>query len=128
MAKGKILVIDDDHIILELLHLTLGQADYEVITAQDGESGIKEFKEQKPDLVIADIAMPASDGFEVVTDIRSFESEGTHTPIIILTAHDQPGMRDYAQEIGADLYLTKPIAGPPFMDKIERLMKSSPKQ
>ena len=125
MAKGKILVIDDDRIILELLNLALGKADYEVVEAQDGEAGINEFKEKKPDLVIADIAMPGVDGYQVVTRIREMDGKATHTPIIILTAHEQSVMRDYAQELGVDLYLTKPVTPRQLIDKIEELMKAA---
>jgi two-component system alkaline phosphatase synthesis response regulator PhoP len=123
MAKAKILVIDDDRVILELLNLSLGKADFEVISAQDGEAGIEAFKQKKPDLVIADIAMPGIDGYQVVTQIRGMDVEGTRTPIIILTAHEQSVMREYAQEIGADLYLTKPVTTRQLIDKIQELMK-----
>src|SRR5687767_9992691 len=108
MAHARILVIDDDRIILEMLNLALGKADYDVIPASDGEEGLKLFREQKPDLVIADIAMPGIDGYQVVTQIREIERE-RHTPVIILTAHEQSVMRAYAEELGADMYLTKPV-------------------
>ncbi len=123
MAKANILVIDDDRVILEMLNLALGKADYEVVSAQDGESGIRVFKEKKPDLVIADIAMPGVDGYQVVTQIRAMDADGKHIPIIILTAHEQSVMREYAQELGADLYLTKPVTPRQLIDKIEELMK-----
>jgi len=123
MAKAKILVIDDDRVILELLNLSLGKADFEVIGAENGEAGIEVFKQKKPDLVIADIAMPGMDGYQVVTQIRAMDAAGGHIPIIILTAHEQSVMRDYAKELGADLYLTKPVTPRQLIDKIEELLK-----
>lgn len=122
MAHARILVIDDDRIILEMLNLALGKADYEVIPASDGEEGLRQFRDQKPDLVIADIAMPGIDGYQVVSQIREIERGGTRTPVIILTAHEQSVMRAYAEELGADLYLTKPVTPRQLVEHIKKLI------
>jgi DNA-binding response OmpR family regulator len=122
MAHARILVIDDDRIILEMLNLALGKADYEVIPASDGEEGLRQFREQKPDLVIADIAMPGIDGYQVVSQIREIERGETRTPVIILTAHEQSVMRAYAEELGADMYLTKPVTPRQLVEHIKKLI------
>jgi DNA-binding response OmpR family regulator len=122
MAHARILVIDDDRIILEMLNLALSKADYEVIPASDGEEGLRLFREEKPDLVIADIAMPGIDGYQVVSQIREIQRGEKRTPVIILTAHEQSVMRAYAEELGADLYLTKPVTPRQLVEYMKKLL------
>jgi len=117
----RILVIDDDRTILEMMEIALGRNNFSVLSAADGDQGLVLFKEQKPDLVIIDIAMPGIDGYEVTERIRRTDGERV-TPIIILTAHDQPVMRTYAEELGADLYLTKPISPSKLVEHINSLL------
>jgi two-component system response regulator ResD len=121
MSDKKILVIDDDRNILEMMTIALGRADFQVAVAADGDDGLRMFKADQPDLVIIDIAMPGIDGYEVTERIRGLD-EGRGTPIIILTAHDQPVMRDYAQELGADLYMTKPVPPAKLLEQIRALL------
>lgn len=121
MSQARILLIDDDRIILEMLDLALSKADYEVVSAGDGEIGLRLFREQRPDLVILDIAMPGIDGYQVIEQIREAEAEGHRTPIVILTAHEQSVMRAYAEELGADLYLTKPVTPRQLVEHIRKL-------
>lgn len=123
MSQARILLIDDDRIILEMLDLALSKADYEVVSAGDGEIGLRVFREQRPDLVILDIAMPGIDGYQVIEQIREAEAEheGHRTPIIILTAHEQSVMRAYAEELGANLYLTKPVTPRQLVEHIRQL-------
>jgi DNA-binding response OmpR family regulator len=99
----------------------LSKADYEVVSAGDGEIGLRLFREQRPDLVLLDIAMPGIDGYQVIEQIREAEIEGHRTPIIILTAHEQSVMRAYAEELGADLYLTKPVTPRQLVEHIRKL-------
>ncbi len=121
MSQARILLIDDDRIILEMLNLALSKADYEVVSAGDGEIGLRLFRERQPDLIILDIAMPGIDGYQVIEQIRDAEQEGRRTPIIILTAHEQSVMRAYAEELGADLYLTKPVTPRQLVEHIRKL-------
>lgn len=122
MAKTQILVIDDDRTILEMLKITLVNAGFEPLTALDGDVGLSVFREKKPSLVIVDIAMPGIDGYQVIEGIREADSKGEHVPIVILTAHEQNVMRDYAKELGTDLYLTKPILPQQLVEHIKRLL------
>jgi DNA-binding response OmpR family regulator len=123
MAKARILVIDDDPVIVDMLQLALEKAGYEVLSAIDGDLGLALFRREKPDLVVVDIAMPGIDGYQVIEQIRGTGDEPTKTPIIILTAHQQSVMRAYAEELGVDLYLTKPVAPQKLIGHIAELVE-----
>jgi len=127
MARGHILLIDDDQTILALFRASLEKAGYQVTIAPDGQAGVKAFQEQKPDLAIVDIAMPGIDGYQVIELMRISEGGAGKAPVIVLTAHEQGVMRDYASEIGADIYLTKPIAPTVLVEHIEALLAQARK-
>ncbi len=122
MSKASVLIIDDNLAVLEMLELALGKAGFKVLTATDGNSGVSTFREQTPDLVIVDIAMPGMDGYQVIEQIREGIDEEKRVPIIILTAHSQSVMQAYADELGADLYLTKPVLPRVLLDHIINLL------
>ena len=123
MSTPRILVIDDDDAVLGLLEFSLKRAGYEVFSAMDGSLGIQTFQKQNPDLVIVDLAMPGMDGYQVIEELRKLAGSSKRLPIIILTAHDQDVMRDYGTELGADLYLTKPIAPKQLVEHVSHLLK-----
>jgi DNA-binding response OmpR family regulator len=101
----KILVIDDDTNICELLKLCLTKEDYDVITALGGPEGIAMFKVYEPDLVLLDIMMPKKDGWQVCREIREISSK----PIIMITAKDEVFDKVLGLELGADDYIVKPF-------------------
>ena len=101
----KVLAIDDDPSMTELLAMLLKSHGLEVITANDGGHGIQLARAHTPDVVILDLMMPNKDGWEVCREIRTF----ANTPIIILSALDNPGMVASALDAGADDYLIKPV-------------------
>lgn len=101
----KILVIDDDPAMTELLSLVLAPTKAQIITSNSGEEGIKFVKEQNPDIILLDLMMPHMDGWQVTENIRSFSS----TPILILSVLDNPGLVAKALDKGADDYLVKPV-------------------
>jgi len=101
----KILVIDDDTNICELLKLCLQKEDYEVITALGGPEGIAMFKVYEPDLVILDIMMPKKDGWQVCREIREISQK----PIIMLTAKGEVFDKVLGLELGADDFIVKPM-------------------
>ena len=121
MTNSLILVIDDDRVILDLLKVTLERAGYTVLQAIDGRSGLDIFHKEAPALVIIDIAMPGIDGYEVVESIRK-SANGDSPAIIILTAHQQRVMESYAEEVGANRYLTKPIAPNELLEHVAELL------
>lgn len=122
--KKRILVVDDDHTILEMLDMTLSRAEFEVIRALGGDLGLRRFQDDRPDLAVIDVAMPGIDGYELIERIRKDEKEAAigRMPIIILSAHEQSVMRDYADELGVDTYLTKPIRPADLVKHIHKLL------
>ncbi|MBA4380433.1 MAG: hypothetical protein C0393_07140 [Anaerolinea sp.] len=101
----KVLAIDDDPAMTELLTLLLKRRGFEVFTANTGEDGIRMIRAIIPDVVILDLMMPGVDGWQVCARVREFSS----TPILILSALDNPGMVASALDAGADDYLIKPV-------------------
>jgi len=109
MGKDRILIIEDDHDIVEMLEYNLQQEGYETLSALNGEEGVRLAAKEKPDLVILDIMLPIIDGFEVC---RTLKNDGTtaHIPIIILSAKSQETDKVVGLELGADDYVTKPFS------------------
>lgn len=103
--QEKILVVDDDPMLSELVAYNLKADDYEVVTAADGQEGLRQFYAERPDLVILDIAMPKLDGYQVCQRIR----EMSDTPVIMLTAKGQEEEIIRGLDLGADDYITKPF-------------------
>jgi len=101
----KVLAIDDDPAMTELLILLLRTRGFEVFTANSGEDGIKKVRELTPDVLILDLMMSGVDGWEVCSKVRKFSK----IPILILSALDAPGMVASALDAGADDYLIKPV-------------------
>ena len=108
MAKGKILVVDDEIYIVHILDFSLGMEGYEVVTALDGEEGLAKAIEFKPDLVVLDIMMPKMDGLEVLTIIKA-HSQTRRIPVVMLTAKTSDNDLWQGWDAGADYYITKPF-------------------
>lgn len=106
MTRGKILVVDDEKPIAEILRYNLEQENYEVILAFDGEEALLLAASQRPDLVLLDIMLPKKDGFAVCREIRRV----SNVPIIMLTAKDTELDKVLGLELGADDYVTKPFS------------------
>lgn len=102
----KILVMDDEKAIADIIKFNLEQDGFKVETAGDGEEGLELYNQSKPDLVILDIMMPKKDGIEVLKEIRK---EST-VPVLMLTAKDDELDKILALELGADDYITKPFS------------------
>lgn len=108
-ANTKILIIEDDQNISELIRYNLEATGYSVLTAYDGEAGFKLVGEEKPDLVVLDLMLPKMDGIEICTKIRRTE-ELSHIAVIMVTARASETDRIVGLEIGADDYMTKPFS------------------
>ncbi len=117
----KVLVIDDDQGMTELLTLLLKPATSDVYIANNGKDGLALTKAYQPDVIILDLMMPEMDGYEVCTQIRSF----TNTPILILSALDMPGMVTKALDAGADDYLIKPVTSSILIAHLNNLLRRS---
>lgn len=105
MAK-KILVTDDDRDLVEALNTRFKSEGYEVVTAYNGEECLRKAKENCPDLIIMDVAMPVMDGYTVVTKMKEDE-DLSHIPVIILTGKDQ--MEEIFMVEGVKEYVVKPF-------------------
>lgn len=101
----KVLVVDDDAFVRELLSMLLDMGGYDIETAEDGADAIKKFESDRNiDLVISDMNMPGINGLELITEIRKLDTE---VPIIILTGHDDVTIVTEAVERGAEDYIVK---------------------
>ena len=120
MAK-KVLVVEDDGNIAELLRLYLEKDGFEVYQAADGGDGIRMAQEVAPDLVLLDIMLPAVDGWVVCSEIR----KSSQVPIIMLTAKSETFDKISGLEMGADDYVTKPFEVKELMARIHAVMRRS---
>jgi DNA-binding response OmpR family regulator len=121
MSDKEILLVDDDPVIREVLKAGIESAGFQALVAEDGPNALELFEQRKPVLMIVDLAMPGMDGYELIQAVRALETSH-HTPIIVLTAHEGDVMRDYAAEVGGDLYLLKPIKSAELLSRIRELM------
>ena len=117
----KILIVDDDVNICELLRLYLQKNGYLTILAHDGESAIKAFNDSKPDLILLDIMLPRLDGWQVCREIRKF----SEVPIIMLTAKGETFDKVLGLELGADDYVTKPFDTKEIVARIKAVLRRS---
>jgi DNA-binding response OmpR family regulator len=101
-----ILLVEDDPSILRGLQMNLGLEGFKVITARDGDEGLRFARQHRPDLIVLDMMLPKKEGIEV---IRSFRADDQDTPIVVLSAKDQEGDKVLALSLGADDYVTKPF-------------------
>ncbi len=106
MARSKILLVDDEPKVCELIKAYLVKDGYDVVIATDGKSAIDQAQRYKPDLILLDLNLPELDGLEVCRTIR----KQSNVPIIMLTARDEEVDKIVGLEMGADDYVTKPFS------------------
>lgn len=121
MAAERILVVDDDNNICELLRLYLEKEGYDVILAHNGGEAIKMFQELSPDLMILDIMLPVLDGWQVCREVRKFSDK----PIIMLTAKGETFDKVLGFELGADDYVVKPFEAKEVMARVKAVLRRS---
>ena len=115
----KILIVEDEANIRELLRLYLEREGYTVIEAENGVEGIKKWKSEKPDMLLLDVMMPVMDGWAVCKEIRA-ESD---VPIIMLTAKGETAVRVSGLEMGADDYIVKPLEMPEVIARVRAVFR-----
>lgn len=117
----RILIVDDEEIIRNMLKVNLERKEFECLVAENGRDAIRIAKENKPNLIILDLILPKLSGEEVCKEIRSDE-ETKNIPIIILTAKDTYANKTAGIDIGANYYLTKPCTIEQLLDKIYKVL------
>ena len=125
-AARKVLVVDDDEPILELLKYNLEKEGYEVKVANNGQLGVDIARKFKPDLVLLDIMMPQMDGVEACRQLRSM-SDLVNTFIVFLTARSEEYSEVAAFDVGADDYITKPIKPRALISRVSALFRRDSK-
>lgn len=121
MAENRILLMDDDENICQVIQLYLQKEGMNVTTAHDGKTGLGLFEQEDPDLVLLDIMMPGMDGIEVIKEIRKKSS----TPVIMLTAKGDTFDKVLALELGADDYIVKPFDPKELIARIKAVIRRS---
>lgn len=121
MSAEKILVVDDDRNICELLRLYLEKEGYAVAIVNDGEQAVAAFREYQPAMVLLDVMMPKLDGWQVCREIRRF----SETPIIMLTAKGETFDKVLGLELGADDYVVKPFDAKEVVARIKAVLRRS---
>lgn len=121
MAK-KILVVDDEPFIVQMVSSRLKANGYEVISAADGEEGLRKAQSEKPDLIILDVMMPKMDGFQVCATLKQDERFRS-IPILIFTAKGGDEARQVGlEDCGANDYVSKPLEPQSFLAKVAELV------
>ena len=118
----RILIVEDDEDIAELISFNLTRKGHESIKAFDGLAGVEMAREHRPDLVILDLMLPGQDGYQVLKDLRR-DSRTRSIPILMLTARSQTEDRIRGLEAGADDYLTKPFSTKELLLRVSAILK-----
>ncbi|MDC0254386.1 response regulator [Bacteriovoracales bacterium] len=123
MAK-KILLIDDSEMVLQILGAMIEDVGYELETASDGMQGLEELGENDYDCLITDLNMPVMDGYTFIKKVREIEKY-SDTPIIIVTTEKEASDKERGFEVGADIYLVKPVQKEELQEKLKMLLDES---
>ena len=123
--KKKVLIIEDEELVAEILEKKLKEAGYNVEVARDGEEGLNKMRKRKPDLVLLDIIMPKKGGFEVMEEMRKDENL-KDIDVMVISNSGQPVELDKAKALGAKDWLIKTEFDPQeVLDKVNNLMKEN---
>jgi DNA-binding response OmpR family regulator len=124
MANEKVLIVDDDLNICELLRLYLEKEGFETVSVNDGMLALDSFRSENPDIVLLDIMLPNLDGWQVCREIRKFSDK----PIIMLTAKGETFDKVLGLELGADDYVTKPFEPKEIIARIKAVLRRTSNQ
>jgi two-component system OmpR family response regulator len=124
-VKPYVLAVDDEDHITELIAMALGFNGFEVERRADGRAAINAIAERRPDLLLLDVMMPELDGFEVVRRLRQSEGQGSHIPVIFLTARDATTDKVEGLRLGVDDYVTKPFSIEELVERVKAVLRRS---
>ena len=117
----KILIVDDEKELVEIIKMSLEPLGYEVFEAYDGSEGLEKARQIKPDLIVLDLMLPKMDGYQVCRMLK-FDVNFKHIPIILFTARAAKDDLEKGKEAGADAFITKPFKHEVLQEKIESLL------
>jgi two-component system phosphate regulon response regulator PhoB len=122
VAKAKILIVDDEPDIVELVSYNLAKEGYQVLAAATGEAGLKTAKSKVPDLIVLDLLLPGMDGLEVCKLLKA-DSKTQYIPVVMLTAKTEETDVVTGLEVGADDYITKPFSPKILIARIRTVLR-----
>jgi len=120
MDKKRVLLIDDERDLVDMVKIRLESNGYDVLPAYDGVEGLKIAKEKKPDIILLDIMMPKKDGYTVLKELRADEKL-RKVPVIVITA--KPQLKDLFEIEGVKYYILKPIDNKELLSRIAEVVK-----
>jgi CheY-like chemotaxis protein len=123
-GAGRVLVVDDDDVIRQLITVNLELEGFDVVTAVDGQDALDKVKQAQPQVVTLDVMMPRLDGWEAAARLRG-DPETAHIKVILLSARAQEADLQRGERIGVDAYLTKPFDPDELIDLVRRLMNDA---
>jgi two-component system, OmpR family, alkaline phosphatase synthesis response regulator PhoP len=123
-GQARILVVDDEADILDLLQYNLDREGYQTVVARDGVEALEKAVAERPDLVILDIMMPRMDGIEACRRLRQ-SAHLRNTPILMLTARTEEEDQVHGLDVGADIYLGKPVSVPVLLSQTRALLRTA---
>ena len=121
----KVLVVDDEEHITELVKMGLSMNGFEVERASTGRRALEAIEKNRPDLVVLDVMLPDLSGFDVTKRLRQNEGAGTRTPIIFLTARDATADKVEGLRLGSDDYMTKPFSIEELVERVKAVLRRS---
>lgn len=124
-GAARILVVDDEEHITELLAMALGYNGFEVERCDNGRSALSAIERSRPDLVLLDVMLPDLDGFEVARRVRQAEGAATALPIIFLTARDTTSDKVEGLRLGGDDYVAKPFSVEELVERVKAVLRRS---
>jgi DNA-binding response OmpR family regulator len=122
--KPRILIVDDDPVIVRLLQINFRLEGYEVDAASRGEEALLKVREHRPDVVVLDVMMPGLDGWEVARQLKANPAV-SHIPVIFLSARAQDEDRQRGYALGVDEYVTKPFDPAQLVEIVRRALSKS---
>jgi CheY-like chemotaxis protein len=126
-GAGRVLVVDDDDVIRQLITVNLELEGFDVVAAIDGQDALEKVKDAQPRVITLDVMMPRLDGWETAARLRS-DPETAHIKVILLSARAQEADLQRGERIGVDAYLTKPFDPDELIDLVRRLMGEAQEQ
>ncbi|MDQ1695424.1 MAG: hypothetical protein QOJ03_777 [Frankiaceae bacterium] len=123
-AQGRVLVVDDDDVIRQLITVNLELEGFDVVTATDGQDALDKVKDAAPHVVTLDVMMPRIDGWEAAARLRQ-DPDTAHIKVILLSARAQEADIQRGESIGVDAYLTKPFDPDELIDTVRRLFEAA---